>query len=130
VAATAAVDALATEDAAGKFIAECDAKRSYIDGIPKYRRYIETVKTSGRHAGTRSVDGQQLALLQREDAADVLPVDTVTALRLKRFRIGDAIAVSLHAQMNRQPASPILFSTYTFKPQTGRNITLQKGRSR
>ena len=127
VEATASVIA---EDAIGKFIAERDAKRSCIDDIPKYRRFIETVETSGHYAGTRSIDGQLLALLQREDAVDVIPIDAATALRLKRFRIGDAITVAPHAHMTDQPTDSTPVPTYTFKPQTGQKTTLQKRRSR
>jgi hypothetical protein len=122
--------AMAAEDAVGKFIAERDAKRSTIDDIPKYRRYTEANETPGRYAGTRSVDGQLLALLQRDDAVDVLPVDVATALRLKRFRIGYAITVAPRAQTTGRPAGPTPVPTYTFKSQTGQTTTSKKGRSR
>ena len=136
VVATAAVDAVATvvvmaaEDAVGKLIAERDAKRCYIDDIPKYRRYSETVETSGHYAGTRSVGSQQLALLQRENGVEVLLIDAATVLRLKRFRIGDAITVGFDAQTTGHPAGPAPVPTYTLKLQTRRTTTLQKRRSR
>ena len=122
--------ATVTEDAVGKFIAERGAKRTYIDDIPKYRRYTEANETPGHYAGTRSVDGQLLALLQREDAVYVLPIDAATALRLKRFRIGDAITVAPRAQTTSRQADLTPVPTYTFKTQTGRTTILQKGRSR
>jgi hypothetical protein len=122
--------AMAAEDAVAKFIAERDAKRITIDDIPKYRRYTEANETPCRYAGTRSVDGQLLALLQREDAVDILPIDAATALRLKRFRIGDAITVVPRAQTTSRQAGLAPVPTYTFKPQTGRTATPQKGRSR
>jgi len=130
VTARTTVVTVAAEDAVGKFVAERDSKRIYIDDIPKYRRYTESVETPGRYAGTRSVDGQILALLQREDAVDVLPIDAATALRLKRFRIGDAITVAPRAQTTIRQADLTPVPTYTFKTQTGRTTTLQKGRSR
>lgn len=122
--------AVAAQDAVDKFIAERDAKRSYIDDIPKYRRYTEANETPGRYAGTRSVDGQLLALLQREDAVDVLPIDAVAAHCLKRFRIGDAITVAARAKTTGRSAGPTPVPNYTFKPQTGRTTTPQKRRSR
>lgn len=121
---------MAAEDAVAKFIAERDARRSYIDDIPKYRRYTETNETPCHYAGIRSVDGQLLALLQREEAVDVLPIDAATALRLKRFRIGDVITVAPRAQTTSRQAGLTPVPTYTFKTQTGRTTTLQKGRSR
>lgn len=121
---------MATEDAVGKFIAERDTKRGYIDDIPKYRRYTEAKEIPCRYAGTRSVDGQLLVLLQREDAVDVLTIDAAAALRLKRFRIGDAITVTPRSRTTGRPAGPTPVPTYTFKPQTGRTTTPQKGRSR
>jgi len=121
---------MAAEDAVAKFIAERDAKRNNIADIPKYRRYTEANETPCRYAGTRNVDGQLLALLQREDAVDVLPIDAAAALRLKRFRIGDAITVTPRSRTTGRPAGPTPVPTYTFKPQTGRTTTPQKGRSR
>jgi hypothetical protein len=121
---------MGAEDAVAKFIAERDSKRSYIDDIPKYRRYTEANETPCRYAGTRSVDGQLLALLQRDDAVDVLPIDAAAALRLKRFRIGDAITVTPRARSTSRPAGPTPVPTYTFKPHIGRTTTQKKGRSR
>ena len=128
--APVAMVAMVAEDAVAKFIAERDAKRSTITDIPKYRRYTEANETPGRYAGTRSVDGQLLALLQREDAVDVLPIDAAAALRLKRFRIGDAITVTPRARSTGRPTGSFLVPTYTFKPQTGRTTIHKKGRSR
>ena len=124
------VAAVTAEDAVGKFIAERDEKSNTIADIPKYRRYTEANETPCRYAGTRNVDGQLLALLQREDAVDVLPIDAAAALRLKRFRIGDVITVTPRARSTGRPAGPTPVPTYTFKPQTGRTTTHKKGRSR
>jgi hypothetical protein len=89
------------------------------------------VGTLGRYAGTRSVDGQWLALLQRDEVVDVLPIDAATAVRLKRFRIGDAVAVQrqMPSQTNGRTTGPAI-PTYLFKPSASQTMTLKKARSR
>jgi hypothetical protein len=114
-----------------KFIAERDAKRACIHDIPKYERYTSVVETSGQYAGTRSVDGQWLALLQRDEVVNVLPIDVATAVQLKRLRIGDAVTVQRPTPKQTTgrmsgSAAPI----YLFKPMTGHTMTPKKGRSR
>jgi hypothetical protein len=122
---------VAVADAVDKFIAERNAKRIYIHDIPKYERYTSVVGTLGRYAGTRSVDGQWLALLQRDEVVDVLPIDAATAVRLKRFRIGDAVAVQrqMPSQTNGRTTGPAI-PTYLFKPSASQTMTLKKARSR
>ena len=46
------------------------------------------------YAGTRSSDGQLLALLRRGDSVEVLPIDHATARRLKRVKVGDAVTIT------------------------------------
>lgn len=118
--------------AADRFIAERNGKRSTINDISKHRRYTEVVTTTGHYGGIRNIDGHWLALLQRAGAVDVLPVDQATALRLRRLRIGDAVAVQTRpqGQTTNRADGPAAASHYTFKALTGRTISSKKGRSR
>lgn len=122
--------AITAHDAIAMFIAERDAKRNYINDISKYKRYTNDKDTSGKYGGTRRVQGHFLALLQRDDAVNVLSIDAETARQLKRFRIGDAVTV--HAQRQTQPQTPdrAAVPTYTFRPRVGPTMTPKKGRSR
>lgn len=122
----------AAEAAADRFIAERNGKRGNINDISKHSRYTEVVKTTGCYGGTRNVDGHWLALLQRDGAVEVVPVDAPTAFRLKRLRIGDAVTVQPHpqGQVTDQAGGPATASTYTFMPLTDRTISPRKGRSR
>ncbi|CAD7741659.1 hypothetical protein LMG31886_45180 (plasmid) [Xanthomonas hydrangeae] len=79
--------------AANKYVAEREQKRLNGFDIPKHARYTDYVG-SLIYAGTRTVEGQALALLKREDEILVMPVDQATAQRMKRVAIGDAISVT------------------------------------
>ena len=118
------------DDAIAMFIAERDAKRNYINDIPKYKRYTADKDTSGRYGGTRKVQGHFLALLQRDDAVNVLTIDAATAFQLKRFRIGDAVTVRAQRQIQPQTPDRAAVPTYTFRPGIGPTMTPKKGRSR
>jgi hypothetical protein len=79
--------------AADKYIAEREAKRLKGFDIPKHSRY-----TDGDGAlafqGTRTVEGQLLALLKRGDEVMVMPIDQATARRLTRIAVGDAVSIT------------------------------------
>ncbi|WP_338141600.1 TraI/MobA(P) family conjugative relaxase [Xanthomonas vasicola] len=79
--------------AANKYVAEREQKRLNGFDIPKHARYTDYVG-SLIYAGTRTVEGQALALLKRENEILVMPVDQATAQRMKRVAIGDAISVT------------------------------------
>ncbi|WP_419603667.1 hypothetical protein, partial [Thiolapillus sp.] len=55
------------------------------------------------HAGIRTVDGQVLALLKRDDQVFVLPIEGATAKRLKRAKIGDPVTVDGKGFVKRKP---------------------------
>jgi hypothetical protein len=79
--------------AADKYIAEREAKRLKGFDIPNHCRY-----TDGDGAlafqGTRTVEGQALALLKRGDEVMVMPIDQATARRLTRIAVGDAVSIT------------------------------------
>lgn len=79
--------------AADKYIAEREAKRLKGFDIPKNSRY-----TAGDGAlsfqGTRTIEGQALALLKRGDEVMVMPIDQATARRLTRIAVGDAVSIT------------------------------------
>ena len=130
--ASGAGDTVASRDAVEKLLVERNEKRKYINDIPKYGRYTHADEAIVRYVGTRNVDGQFLALLQREDRGtsqgqvDVLPIDAVAAMRLKRFRIGDVITVRARTDAHLPESA----RAYTFKPSAVRTTTPRKGRSR
>ena len=130
--ASGAGDTVAPRDAVEKLLVERNEKRKYINDIPKYGRYTHADEAIVRYVGTRNVDGQFLALLQREDRGtsqgqvDVLPIDAVAAMRLKRFRIGDVITVRARTDAHLPESA----RAYTFKPSAVRTTTPRKGRSR
>lgn len=125
-------DTVAPRDAVEKFIIERNEKRKYINDIPNYGHYTYGDETIVRYVGTRNVNGQFLALLQREDQThvqgqvDVLPIDAAAAMRLKRFRIGDVITVRARTDAHLPESA----RAYTFKPSAIRTTTPRKGRSR
>lgn len=80
--------------AADKYIAERSSKRAKGFDIPNHRRYNSLDKGTVLFAGLRQVDGEDLALLRREEEIIVLPVDAATAQRLKRLSLGDQVALS------------------------------------
>lgn len=127
-----ATRAVAAEEAIAKFIGERNSKLRFVNDISKYERYTDADESIGTYAGTRSIDGQLLALLKRDDKVDVLPVDAATALKLKRLRIGDAVTVQTQDQKPSIGGQKDFVDapTYTFKAQTRRTMTPKKGRSR
>ncbi len=76
-----------------KYIAEREGKRLKGFDIPKHTRY-----TAGEgplaFAGMRSIEGQNLALVKRDDDVLVMPIDQATVNRLKRIAIGDAVSIT------------------------------------
>ena len=122
---------IAADDAIKKFISERNSKRHFINDITKYERYTDANESIGTYAGTRSIDGQLLALLKRDDKVDVLPVDAATGLKLKRLRIGEAVTVQMRDQKQSigGQKDSVDAPTYTFKARTRRTMTPKKGRS-
>ncbi|EKF73381.1 conjugal transfer relaxase TraI [Alcanivorax hongdengensis A-11-3] len=86
--------------AADKYIAEREAKRLKGFDIPKHSRYTNQ-DGAVTYGGTRNVQGQSLALLNRGDEVLVLPIDKATAQRMKRVRIGEAVTVTPQGSLKR-----------------------------
>ncbi|EGQ8544923.1 relaxase/mobilization nuclease domain-containing protein [Vibrio parahaemolyticus] len=87
-------------NAADKYIAEREAKRLKGFDIPKHSRYTNQ-DGAVTYGGTRNVQGQALALLNRGDEVLVLPIDKATAQRMKRVRIGEAVTVTPQGSLKR-----------------------------
>lgn len=79
--------------AADKYIAEREAKRLKGFDIPKHSRYTDG-DGSLAFQGTRTVEGQLLALLKRGEEVMVMPIDQATARRLTRIAVGDAVSIT------------------------------------
>ena len=77
---------------ADKYIDEREQKRLSGLDIPKHCRYFDS-KGPLMYAGTRSIDGQMLALLKRDNSILVLSIDPQTTRRLKRLAVGNAVTV-------------------------------------
>lgn len=87
-------------NAADKYIAEREVKRLKGFDIPKHSRYTNQ-DGAVTYGGTRNVQGQSLALLNRGDEVLVLPIDKATAQRMKRVRIGEAVTVTPQGSLKR-----------------------------
>jgi len=80
------------EAAARRYIAEREAKRQLIAGIPKHVLGDPSLLAEIRYAGWRKVDGQFLLLAAtRTDEVAVIPVDATTVARAAGTRLGAAI---------------------------------------
>jgi hypothetical protein len=91
-----ALEATLTPDAraaAERYIAEREQKRLQGLAVPSHAPY-HAGQGALRYAGTRTVAGQPLALLQATEAVLVLPIDAATARRLQRLAIGAALTVT------------------------------------
>lgn len=83
----------AARAAAERYIAEREQKRLQGLAVPSHAPYRAGQGTLS-YAGTRTVAGQPLALMQSTEAVLVLPIDAATARRLKRLAIGAALTVT------------------------------------
>jgi len=79
--------------AADAYIQERNRTRLYVVDIPKHNRYTDTVGEAIIYGGLRTVDGQTLALLRKDDQVFVLPVDDATAMQLRRKLVGTAVSI-------------------------------------
>jgi hypothetical protein len=77
--------------AADQYIAEREQKRLKILDIMEHRRYTIADVGGATFSGVRRIDGQSLALLKRDQAILVMPIDDKTANRLSRLSIGDQV---------------------------------------
>ena len=83
----------AARAAAERYIAEREQKRLQGLAVPSHAPYHAGRGTLS-YAGTRTVAGQFLALLQSTKAVLVLPIDAATARRLQRLAIGATLTVT------------------------------------
>lgn len=79
--------------AADAYIQERNRTRLYIVDIPEHKRYTINVGESMIYGGLRTIDGQTLALLRKENQIFVLPVDNAAAIRLRRIMVGSNVSV-------------------------------------
>ncbi len=77
--------------AADQYIEEREQKRLKIFDIMEHRRYNEADVGVASFAGVRRIEGEALALLQRNQVILVMPIDDKTANRLSRLSIGDQV---------------------------------------
>ena len=82
------------DQAANKYIAERESKRSRGVDISKHKRYNKTVSGEAIYSGIRTVDKQKLALLEIDKEIYVLPIDNSTSNRLKRLKVGSIVYLS------------------------------------
>lgn len=85
------VEASARDAAIDKYISERESKRAKGINIPKHVRYTDNIGSVGVYAGTRTSDGQMLALVKFGDDVAVLGIDQATANRLKRIKVDDPV---------------------------------------
>ena len=91
----------AAEIAARRYIAEREAKRISIPGIPRHVPGQLAQCDKARYAGWRRVDGQLLLLMKTgSEEIAVIPMDAATFRRVMHLRLGDALSLSneTHAQ--------------------------------
>jgi hypothetical protein len=82
------------QTAAEKYIAEREAKRAKGIAIPRHIAYTSSNEGPVVFAGLREIDGQSLALLKRNEDIMVLAIDSATARRLQRAKLGESLNVT------------------------------------
>ncbi|MQA21674.1 TraI/MobA(P) family conjugative relaxase [Rugamonas rivuli] len=90
--------------ASAKYAFEREQRRRTLSDIPKHIAY-DGFQGPAAFAGLRTVDDQQLALLNRGGEIMVVPVDEATARRLKRLKRGDVVTVASHGAIKTQGRS-------------------------
>lgn len=92
-------------DAAHKYIAEREGKRTKGFDIPKHRLYTSADSGAATYAGLRTIEGQHLVLFNRNQEVLVMPVDEATARRAKRMKLGEAITTTSTGGIKRKGRS-------------------------
>lgn len=82
------------EVARDSYIAERELKRQTIKDILKHRPYQQGDEGLVKFAGIRQVEGHSLALLKQDEQIIVQPIDTATAQRMKRLKVGDSVTLT------------------------------------
>ena len=81
--------------AARKYIEERNQKRSILLDVAEHRLFSSMDTGDHLFRGLREVDGEHLALFEKEKQILVLLIDHVTAARLKRLHLGDSVSVTV-----------------------------------
>lgn len=81
-------------DAADKYICEREEKRAKIFDIPKHRRCCSKDVGEIIYAGIRNIGNQFLALFKSNEEVLVLPIDDMTAKRLRHISLGTVVNVT------------------------------------
>lgn len=95
----------AARAAAATYVFEREQKRLTLFDIPKHIHYTFDNDGPATFGGIRSVAGQALALLQRDEQIMVLPVDDATARRLGRVTIGTELTVHANGSIKKKGRS-------------------------
>lgn len=80
-------------EAAQRYIAERESKRGRGLDVRPHRAYVPGPGPLS-FAGLRHVDGCDLALVQRAEAIEVIPVDSGSVRRLARLSLGAALSIT------------------------------------
>lgn len=89
-------------DSVDIYVAERNAKREYIADIPKHKRYNDQSGNKFLFAGSRVIEGQQLALLKSGDEVYVLQIDPKDAAAFRRVKVGGAVEITEKGKLKRK----------------------------
>ena len=89
-------------DSVDIYVAERNAKREYIADIPKHKRYNDQSGNKFLFAGSRVIEGQQLALLKSGDEVYVLQIDPKDAAAFRRVKVGGAVEITEMGKLKRK----------------------------
>lgn len=77
-----------------KYVSERESKRAKGFDISKHLRYNGDAKSSLEFAGLRKIDNENLALLKDGDSVLVMPINSATASRLRRIKVGQSVSIN------------------------------------
>ena len=80
--------------AANKYIKEREGKRLLGFDILSHKLYNEDQTGEAAFSGIRKIDGQAMALLQKNNEIFVMPLDEAGERKLKRLAIGDQVTIA------------------------------------
>lgn len=90
---------LTPSEAVDKYIAERNEKSKYINDIPLHKHYNLSDKNKAYFNGVRRINDQYMALLERDNCIEVIPISEYTANRLKNRSKGEHIQVSVSGKI-------------------------------
>lgn len=77
-----------------KYVSERESKRAKGFDISQHLRYNGDAKSSLEFAGLRKIDNENLALLKDGDSVLVMPINSATASRLRRIKVGQSVSIN------------------------------------